>query len=387
MSKKTVIIHGGFHKTASSTIQHSLGDNRSELKKQGFSYPLFEVNKKEFFNRSLPASALFMDEPEKFRQYWYHNQVDAGATNKKQWEIIDKELECDSILVISDEFISSLDEESLFKVRESFESRGCDIRVINYVREPLSLIVSTTQQMARTGNRLNSRDFSKLKRSGKKIRKIQSALGVEAEFHSFERACQHKDGPAGYFFDLIGFKYQSENIVRVNEGISAQAVNLLSYINELQPLFIDESINPLRRRFDSQVLLEMPGDKYYFTEEQAERIKDEVNGARMEIKSLLGEDFFPEVKTKFIQNVTWNEEQLNYLNKARCELDLNLLIKIADYLADLKLDAELLALRGDFTNYVAHRLNAEKRTKKIEPIKRVRFLVGYVIAKLKKSRG
>lgn len=384
MNKKTVIIHGGFHKTASSTIQHSLGDNRSDLETQGFLYPFFDMSGKEFFNRSLPISGLYMDEPEKFRQYWYHNQVDPVDTNEKQHEVFNKALDSGSSLILSDEFISNLDENILLKLKGDIVAKGYDVRFISYIREPLSLIISSTQQMARTGNRLKSKDFIKLKKTGKKIKKIQEAFGEAAEFHSFEKACKHKDGPAGYFFDLIGFKYKPEKIVRINEGVSAQAVNLLSYMNELQPLFIGDTINPVRRRFDNQFLLEMPGDKYSFTKEQVEKISDQVGAARAEIVSLLGEDFLPETATKLIDKVVWSEAQFLYLNKVRCELDLNVLIKIADFLNTLELSAPLLSMKCEFENYVGTRLRSELSSKRAEPLQRIICRVSHLIKKLKK---
>lgn len=384
MNKKTVIIHGGFHKTASSTIQHSLGDNRNELKSQGFLYPIFKMSGKEFFNRSIPVSGLYMKKPETFRHFWYHNQVDPIEANEAQKEILDSALDSEENLILSDEFISNLDEVTLLRLKDDIISKGFDIRFISYIREPLSLMVSSTQQMARTGNKLKSESFSKLKKTGKKINKIQKAFGDYAEFYSFEKACAHKDGPAGFFFDLISFVYKPEKIARINEGISAQGVHLLSYINELQPLFIDNKINPVRRRFDTQLLLQMPGQKYAFTKDEVERISEQVNIARAEISSCLGDDFLPEVPNKVIDKVVWGKAQLAFLNEVRCELDINILAKISDFLNTIELVDQALEMRRDFENYVGSRINDELSSKKSEPFKRLVCQAKYLLKKLKK---
>ena len=381
MNKKTVIIHGGFHKTASSTIQHSLGDNRSELKSQGFSYPFFSVDGKEFFNRSIPISGLYMSNPERFRQYWYHNQVDPVEVNGKQLDVLKTCLDANSDLIVSDEFISNLSENELHKLKEDIASKGFGIRFISYVREPLSLIVSSTQQMARTGVGVKSKDFKRLKGS----EKIKTVFGEAAEFYSFEKACNHKDGPAGFFFDLIGFSYQSESIVRINEGISAQAVNLLSYINQLQPLFMGDAINPIRRRFDIEVLLQMPGDKYTFTEQMLRNFKPQVEEARADICKLLGEGFLPNVTSKVVDEFIWDEKQLSFLDEVKSQLDLNILLKIGEYLNSLELDKSSTKMREDFILYVAGRVSSELNSHGVGLKTRILSLLKYVVYRLRKS--
>ena len=59
-AEKLVVIHTGFHKTGSSSIQHSLAYNRELLAGRGYFYPEFIVNGVEFYNRSVPLYGFFV---------------------------------------------------------------------------------------------------------------------------------------------------------------------------------------------------------------------------------------------------------------------------------------------------------------------------------------
>jgi len=211
---KQVIIHTGFPKTASSSIQHSLVHNRNLLETHGFYYPDFIVEGKEFFNRSIPLSGYYMEHPETFKQYWLHNQISHQKVNGLIQNFLEQEIHQYNKLIFSDEFISALNRRSLGKLKRDFEAMGYGIRVISYVREPCNLLVSSVQQRSRTSNINKSLRNINTKASASSIRRLKRVFRGNAEFYSFEKTCQHDSDPVGFFFDLFQIKLAADGILK-----------------------------------------------------------------------------------------------------------------------------------------------------------------------------
>ena len=69
MSHKTIILHVGLHKTASSSIQRTLASHRLQLRAGGYDYAtLTNFKGEDHINHSLP---LFVAFSENYRQYTY----------------------------------------------------------------------------------------------------------------------------------------------------------------------------------------------------------------------------------------------------------------------------------------------------------------------------
>jgi hypothetical protein len=339
VGNKKVIIHSGFHKTASSSIQHSLAGNRSLLAEYGYHYPDIKFNGNDrFYNQSVPLYGLYTSHPEKFKHYWYHNNLDHTETNKKIWELFESELWDHEKLVFSDEFFSRLNEQQLQKVKQDFEEHGFEVVVVSYVREPYNLMNSVAQQQAKSGTIGNALLSDRPAAEVDKIRRLRKVFGHNAEFYNFEKACQHKFGPAGFFFELLGVEQEEDRTIKVNEGISMQAVRLSDYINSACPLFMSGSeINPLRNKLDLRHIFLIKGDKFSLNAEESKLIEPQVSKAREEIAELLGPDFLPSVKVKQASNnETWNSKQLQDLLEITPQLDLNLLLRVHDYFFELK---------------------------------------------------
>lgn len=337
MSKeKVAVIHCGFHKTASSSIQHTLGLNRKFLQENGWFYPEIQVEGKGFYNQSIPLYGYYCERPENFKQYWYHNEVSHEVANAEICSMLMNSVWKQPRLIFSDEFISLLDLKGLSALKADLRTNGYTIRVIAFVREPMHLMTSATQQWVRE----NSVD-TVLERLDpfagiEKIMNLKEVFGADAEFYNFEKACRHDAGPAGFFFELIGVPLHPEQTVRVNDGMSLQAVHLLSHINSRTPLFSSQnSVHPLRARRDTDVLAKLPGDKFQLTEEQVKKIRPATERAKSEMENLLGEDFFLEEPLRPVPYFVWGDSQFDFLEEIFDELDLHVLLRVCDFMLEL----------------------------------------------------
>ncbi|MCC5797774.1 MAG: hypothetical protein JJU48_10690 [Methylophaga sp.] len=362
MTTKQVILHTGFHKNASSSIQHSLAKNRKLLQAKGYCYPEMTLAAgKRFYNQSIPLYGLFTNKPQSFRHYWYHNDLDYRVANEIISQHLDSVLNQDQTLIFSDEFISRLSGENLIKVKSYFEENNYEIRVISFVREPFKLIVSSAQQMAKAKTIEESicRDIANL--DALKIRTLKNVFGDNAEFYSFERACEHETGPVGFFFNLIGIALSSEQTERINEGMSMQAARLASYINSCCPLFLTVSeLNPLRNPNDLVPIYSIKGDSFSLSTDEIEIIKPRVIKARENISQILGCDFLPDAELpEGSDHVRWSAQQLQELVDISPQLNLNLLLRIHDYFSthnELVFNSEDLS---QFTAIISGRLQGE----------------------------
>lgn len=330
---REVIIHAGFHKTASSSVQHSLARNRDLLEKSGFHFPDFEFSRgSRFYNQSIPLYGLFCSEPTAFRHYWYNNNLNPAQINTELMQYLRSILGKHDKLIFSDEFFSKLSTLEFKSAKELFESAGYRVRVISYVREPFSSLTSSAQQQSRAKS--INQVIQAPNDAPQKIKNLTAVFGDNAEFYSFERACKHRAGPAGFFFSLLGIELESIQAVKVNEGGSMQAARLASFINETCPLFLSQSVlNPLRNRLDVIPLFEaIKGEKFSFIQSEMKFVVPHVEQARDEISDLLGDDFLPALDIgKIPEGVFWNVEQINTLAELSSKLDLNLMIRINDY--------------------------------------------------------
>ncbi|MCP4338161.1 MAG: hypothetical protein GY799_04590 [Desulfobulbaceae bacterium] len=360
---RIAIFHTGFHKTGSSSIQHSLAHNRSLLKAYGYHYPDICLKGKRFYNCSVPLYGRYCDKPETFKHYWYHNELDADFANGEIDKLFERELWREDKLIFSDEFISRLAPTELAYLRDDFKAHGYKVRVISYVREPFNLLVSSVQQRTRKQAIQRSLENSSiLDDYCQKMQKLIDLFQSDAEFYSFENACQHAAGPVGFFFDLIGIDLPVEKALRINEGMSAQATRLLSFVNDAAPMFVGErAVNPLRKKFDYLPLEKISGERFQLTVSELEQVKLDVLHARAAIAGKLGDDFLPPVDFSFCDSVDWGSRQLEYLLKISDSLDLQMLLRVHDYLASVEIKEEsVCAQRDRLSMLIRKRLDKEK---------------------------
>ena len=358
---KRVIIHAGFHKTATTSIQETCAINKDELAERGFYYPIFNLDHRVITNHSIPFYSLFSSEPEKYHinVRWEVNYQEANKKYEEQLNHILKQKH--EKIIISGEDISKLSQLELEIMRKKIQSYGYDIRLIAVVRSPLSSINSSMQEIVKNGYFIeninqNTKDINKdtkginqaLNKSRiiTKIKTIESVF-PEAEFFSFKDLCQHKYGPVGHFFEIVGVTdFSNLEFLRVNNSISDQATRLIAFINKEQPLFINGKINPFRRDQDTYHIHKLKGDRFQLQEHELNQLRDGIERANQYLLAKFNLSFCDE-KPYFSLNKqgnNWSDEQVEQLKIIISEVDENIKIIAYDYFKNIIcLDREKLS--------------------------------------------
>lgn len=148
-----IILHIGSHKTGTSSIQKALWRHRSYLSDHGVLYPLIR-NMKRHSILSVPFHRTKVP-----REFWRHFGQDKAQVDEIAygfWREIQTAVaqEKPDILVLSGEQFFSAD--AVGDAREFLAGvfPGAEVKVICYLRHPLSFYVSACQQVIKASGRL-----------------------------------------------------------------------------------------------------------------------------------------------------------------------------------------------------------------------------------------
>ena len=320
---KEVLIHMGFHKTASSSIQATCANNRKLLLHKGISYPVFQYNNKNITNHSIPIYSLFTDSPQN-----YHINIkwsaDAERVNREYREQLEQFTLSDEKLILSGEGISVLPDASLVSLRDYFLNKGYRVKAIAYVRSPVSYQVSAAQERVKNGHTLF---YSDKYFPSRRIKKLLSVFSTGIDFYPFRDVCSDEHGPIGYFLKLAGLDaadLKKIKYIQKNESLSDQATRLIAYINEVLPFFLhDENsnqvrMNPDRKLEDTSIFQKIGGHKYRPAFSEIQHILDESKLENEWLQATLGEEFCDdEVDLEFNETVFhWDRKTLKQLERA-----------------------------------------------------------------------
>lgn len=320
---KEVLIHVGFHKTASSSIQVTCANNRKLLMRKGISYPVFRYNNKKITNHSIPIYSLFTEAPQK-----YHINIkwgaDAEQVNREYRAQLEQFTGGNEKLIVSGEGISVLPAVSLVSLRDYFLDKGYRIKAMAYVRSPISYQVSAAQERVKNGDTLF---YSDKYFPSRRIKKLLSVFSTSIDFHPFSYVCTDEYGPIGYFLRLAGLG--EDDIKRIkffqqNESLSDQATRLIAYINEVMPFYLRNKntkrakINPERKLDDTLILQKIGGDKYRPAFSEIRHILDKSKQENEWLKATLGEEFCDDEADLEFNETTfyWDRKNLKQLERA-----------------------------------------------------------------------
>jgi hypothetical protein len=271
---RKIIVHAGFHKTGTTSIQASLADERNQSLLEGMGY-VYPTSLRR--NHSESIYSMFSARPDLYyinirNKLSLEEVLELNQAYERDFdaEIDQKTGEC---LVISGEDISGLDTAGLarFKVFLKKRFNSAQISVVVYVRHPIALFISNYQEQIKNGTKIfpstqNSDEM--LPVSNKlKIENLISAFGEESvRVFSFEDAVNDLHGPVGHFLSAIGIARDEINLfemTRVNKSLSELSLRIISFINENEPLFIDNEVSPNRKNSDTYALHEISGNVFY----------------------------------------------------------------------------------------------------------------------------
>lgn len=144
---KTIYIHAGFHKTGTTSLQHSLSASRAMLLQHGIEYPI--VGQGNSQNSSVLALA---------GRGWGWANRGSKALPFSVWKKLVKEIrKSKNSCVISSEFLSELDETALSRLKHDFHDY--DIKIVFTIRSMDKLMPSTYQQALKSGNSTSYEDW------------------------------------------------------------------------------------------------------------------------------------------------------------------------------------------------------------------------------------
>ncbi len=382
MNEKIAYIHTGFHKAGSSSIQHTLAHNRVLLAKHGITYPEFSIKGIQFYNQSVPLFGLYCETPGNFSHYGLQNGLDATTTNQEINHFLESSIFGKNKLIFSDEFISTLSEPALTNLRDDFKSKGYRLKVISYIREPFSKLVSHVQQRSRVHSINWTLTTHDPQNEAKKIIALTKVFEKDAKFYSFEKACSHRLGPVGFLLSLLNINAKQIALKRINTGMSTYSVRALSAINQNIPLTSpSHKVATIRERDDVHLLTNLPGEKYSFYQEELRLAKPMVLESRIAISKLLGDDFLPPVKFTYTDKIVWSTQQLEHIIKVSPHLDLAILIKLYDFLSTESLkDSATKQLLDHIALSARKRLNQELAIQRLKekiklPFKQIKKII------------
>ncbi len=294
--QRSVILHTGLHKTATSSIQRTLANNRDVLCANGIHYGHFtNCNGLDQVNHSLPLRICFS---EKYHQHTYFktNTLDHEQERERFWSELNLNLETLQTVVFSGEGISKLSRVELMQLRVFFEERAFAIRPICFVRSPYSMTCSSRQENIKAGRKEQNRH----EKSMPIVRRLRSVF-PEMQFRSFQQACRHEKGPVGFFLDNVGLGALGDiQYHKANKGLSDQAVRLILGINEIMPALLGKQ-RASRKMHDTLPFWHIPGEKYLLLESEFAQVEKAIREENSEMCSDLGSEYcdehFPTHKT------------------------------------------------------------------------------------------
>jgi len=147
--KKRLIIHIGMPKTGSTSLQSFLFDNSDELKELGIFYP------KQLHHHNIKFYPIFLDNPFDFihqRKFFSSDDIARKKHDKYKKDWINLFENNDYLdFIISSELLYLCTKKQISKIYELIEGYFDDVKIICYIREPVSFLRSHIQQGIKAG--------------------------------------------------------------------------------------------------------------------------------------------------------------------------------------------------------------------------------------------
>ncbi len=282
---KEIILHVGIHKTATSSIQHTLYNNRELLIQENYLYPeSWGVDHNgpicmRFFDYEMPEA--------------YEENAKRGSSRAhvlQRFNEIDQNIKSDisktkcEKVIISAEGISVMCKKNIIRVIDylkSLSSGDVKIKIVLCTRDRLKYEASGIQNRVTDGivledaitNRLEEFDF--YKNLIEKFLQISAEYDIELSLYKFEEALSHRYGPVGHFLgSVLGIKDEaidSYEVYRENDSFSQLAIELISFINTHEPFIKVEGINLNRSVRDIDILKMIEGPKFELSSDQIQK--------------------------------------------------------------------------------------------------------------------
>ncbi len=250
-----VILHIGTHKTGSTSIQNTFsGYDDGET-----TYSKLDTNGSHL----RQISAIFAKNYMKlnYRRRHGESKSDTERNREKYASILERELSNSNRkrLILSSEAIWNAPKRINESLLKYIQRKDIKITVVCYVRNTLDFASSWTQQRIRSGDR--------------RVRSIETDLRARLGFfrdcigtdgvvvRHFSKESLHNECVVQDFCHLFGL--EPKRIIRLNDGISAEATKLLFLFNNSCPVsFGKKRLLSARRDMIKQISKAYPGKKF-----------------------------------------------------------------------------------------------------------------------------
>lgn len=276
---KTIFLHIGVHKTASTTFQKIAYVNRETLKSKGYLFPEFRIGRAPINNHSIPLVSLFHPAPETYQINVLHGITGVESVAnlhdayREQLRAQLNQFDGHSLL-LSGEGISTFDKEQVENLKTfllGFTNKNVQFKVILFCRHPVAIVTSRIQECIKHG--ILSVDDAVKREMNKDagyylniISTFSAVFGSEnLTVLRFEDAVKHPAGPSAALLstigvDLTGIEFQDNH--RFNRSMSYESVAIIGGINDRVPLIVDGKKNQERDALNEYSLRAIPGIKF-----------------------------------------------------------------------------------------------------------------------------
>jgi len=156
--------------------------------------------------------------------------------------------------------------------------------------------------------------------ASRRLENLRSAFDT-IRTYPFSEACGHPRGPVGYFLDFLGIENVGAfEFVTENESLSNNAIRLLRYVEDFEPLILDGKRNPNRHECDLKDLWAIPGSKFRLTWEEYETVREQIEFENAWLESNLGREYCDEEIELRWSDVHWDEGSLRAVRNALPEV-------------------------------------------------------------------
>lgn len=262
-TKLKALVHIGFHKTGSSSIQVSLEQSKFILANNGFIYPFLKVK-----NQHWPLCVQFLPKAE--NHYLIREKGFANQTELNKW-LEEINLELDEQIatfkghtcILSSEDFSAIPAHKLTEFRSFLAQRFDSTKIVVYVRAAEKTYSSLIQQLAKGGNVLLKN--LPLPNNFKGALKKKLLEGYLKEFGQ-ENISVIKFAPESLYEGDVVKDFQQRflikedreainlNSIKVNESITGAGVIFLFLLSQKIPKYIDNRMNPKWRAIRKVIL-------------------------------------------------------------------------------------------------------------------------------------
>ena len=288
---KTIYLHIGLHKTASTSFQATCAHNRELLNTHDIHYPCFAGKNQSYpDNHSLPLHTIFSRNAAKHHLHASRSLDDIEAEKQLYTRQLREAILGHNKILISGEDVSDLTVDEMKDLRIYLQARSRQLIVFGLIRSPYELHCSAYAAMTVHGGRnLSPTNFLSQKT---KILKCKAAFSKHLQLSPFRTACSHKKGIINYLLSRTGSGcyFSEKQIIRRNEGADNKRTRIQAIINKTQQKVVNGELN-----HKWHMIHAFGNDKFLLTPKELSQIQSDLNNENAFMKDTLGIDFCDQI--------------------------------------------------------------------------------------------